>query len=235
MKTSNRILLTTLILTLLILTAIHIALFAQLKSGNYTVIKDPFRSEFEEHVLNNVNYVLMDGLGEVTVVPSDTLSVGLRKQDESRVSYKVIGDTLLLQPDSAEKASVQHDYLPVILNIPSAIPVEARFSSVLLQGAKDSAKASTNTFILKQSNLIINQRQENYKQYWKQLSIIATDESGIDLHQMSFIDSATIQLTNSSLKDNHATFQKLTLIADDNSKLSLTAGNLKKTTLTIKP
>lgn len=235
MKTSNRILLATLILTLLILTAIHIALFARLKSGNYTVIKDPMRAGFEEHVLNNVNYVMMDGLDNVDVIPADTLSLGLRRQDAGRVNYKVSGDTLLIQLDSSEITGQQHDYLPVQLSIPSVIPVEARACAINLNGARDSVKAATNTFILKQSILGFNRQQENYKQYWKQLSIVATDESNISLDPLSCIDSAVIQLTHSNLDDNRAIFQKLTITTDDNSKLSLTTSNLKKATLTIKP
>lgn len=234
MRTSNKILLGTLIFTILILTAVHIALFAQYKSGNIEVIKDFRRNQFEEHVLNNVHYILMNDVEEMTVTPSDTLSLSIRKSDEDRVNYRVVGDTLLIQLDSADKVAQERDYLPLSLRVPQTIPVEARNSSLKFRGGFDSATAISQTFILKQSALAVDADERYPSQYWSRLIIQASEHSNIRLSFLSFIDSAAVTLSNSNLLDDGATFEKLNLVADDESRVQLLLKNLRKLNLTPK-
>lgn len=238
MKTSNKILLGAFITCLLVLTAIHVALYAKIKSGDFTYIKDtPKENSKSQKLPANVRYVSITGLSEVVIVPAESFSFSEPNTNHAALYYKITGDTLVLRPDSSHIAlsEIPQGGAPVLLQIPSGMHITGNYCALVFAGSTDTTNAPYINFDLYNSNLTIGEGNgEQGGEHFKGLAIRAQHESALTFQNSSSVGELNVELANSTMEDDRAFFGKLFLSADDSSKVTLTVGNLKKLNLTPK-
>ena len=228
MKTSNKILLGAFLLCLLVLTAIHMGLYAKYKNGDFTYINRLRNNEYKTITPDGIRRIHINGLNNITIFPSDTLSFNFRKIPGNPFYYTVKDSTLFLQPDSSLR-TLNSGY-PLDLHLPAGVQVAARESALFVNGATDSLRAASQTFTLQHSVLTAGPEPS----YFGQLIIHAEEESQLTFNKNVSVSYLDAFLTNSSMDDDMARFEKFSLTADDSSKVNLSAGNLKKLNLTLK-
>ena len=83
MKTSNKILLSAFLATLLIIVSVHIALYAKYKNGDYALITDDmWPTNMVTYSLSDIKYVSVDNVENVTINAADSSKLQYDKPGE---------------------------------------------------------------------------------------------------------------------------------------------------------
>ncbi len=237
MRTSNKIILGIFLTPLLILTMIHLTLFAKYKSGNYIAMKTVTEDRFERLALTHIISVSVYGLNNFTVIPSDTTKLEIEK-DHNRLSYVVNGDSLVVRGDTANAAQNKsnRNYQAVNIYLAPGTAIKASNSAVLLRGSKDSLKAWSYSIALNSSSSFsIGEHAGSEPVYINELAIAATGGSNIELTGSSRINTLQLHLQNTEFTDNGASVNHLSIIADKKSVVVLTGDNLARVNLVKQP
>jgi hypothetical protein len=243
MRTSNKILLGIFILPLLILTLIHVTLYAKYKSGRYIAMKNVQEDRFIRKTLKSVNNIAVYGLDNFRIIPSDTFKLEIEKNGSSHFRYTINGDSLVIHGDSTViKAGEQDDiirsYQQVNLYLPSNTTITADNSEVRLEGSKDSLHAAAYHFILTGSGgfkVDENGPDDSTVKYFRALNIRSAYSSGIELRPNTHVLDLELSLLESAFTDNGASIDKLIIDTDKISNITLQGDNLKKVNLIKKP
>src|SRR5438067_13892015 len=100
MKTSNKILLIFLGMAILMITAVHLTLYAKYKKGEVSSFEDVRDGRFEEHALPKIKYVSVIGFRRCNIIPAAEPKIKIFKMRDTRLAYKVVNDTLVVTGDS---------------------------------------------------------------------------------------------------------------------------------------
>jgi hypothetical protein len=242
MKTSNKLLLSFLVLTLLVLTGIHLALYAKLKNGDFTVEKGDNRSETIN--LQPVKFLRLQGLDDVSIVYSDTFSLEIEKEYPSYFKYSVSGDTLIVKGDTivsrrgakAERRNLRHR---VVLHLPELEGIKVLYSGLTLRGGSDTAVIGDFNIDLHQSRLLLGKQiggPEKKPVYFNRLKVVARDASNVVLGASNFnISDFDCTLLGSRLNDENANAGRLTLTTDEQSSVQLSGNNIRKLNAGLRP
>jgi len=241
MRTSNKILLSVILIPMLILTSIHVALYAKYKSGNYVSMKTVVEDQFVHNHLKNVHYVVAHGLESFRIIPSDTLQLEVEKYKQGFVRFEVIGDSLVIYGDSTIiRADSTHDIMrspqQVNLYLPSAEKISTDFCEMTLEISEDSMKAKSYHFDLDNSSNLrfsYNDYKDSSYKYINSLSIKAAHSSSIEFSTYKSIGDLKLDLSESTFDDKDAQIKKLTITADKSSSITLKGDNLKKLNATM--
>lgn len=242
MRTSNKILLGIFLVPLIILTLIHVTLYAKLKSGHYVAMKTVQEDRFMRYAPKNINSIAVYGLNNFNIMPSDSLKLEIEKVPNSHLHYAIRGDSLIILGDSGinrpgGSADAERSYQVVNLYIPSAANILADNSDVNLRGSKDSLKANSYHFSLSGSAglKIDDDGNDSAHVYFKVLTIQASHSDGIELTARSHVADLQLTLVESAFTDNGASIDKLLINADKPSSITLKGDNLAKLNLIKKP
>ena len=237
MRTSNKILLALLIVPMAILSIIHVAIFTQYKSGHYITMKAYRDTRFEKHSFNNIPFIVLSGLDNVNIYPSDTLKLEIEKSERRSLKYKLIGDSLIIQGDSIiNKPDGINEILrfsqEVNLYLPNSEYIKATNSEIRIEPVKDSSQSKSYAFYLNSSSHLSisnNNSQDSSKKYFNKLLINANDNSFVDLSGYLNVHELQLKLSNSSQFDDQNSFiNTIDINADKKSTIKLTGENLKK-------
>jgi len=235
MRTSNKILLGIFLTPLLILTSIHVALYAKYKSGNYVTMKTVEEDRFTRTTFKNINNIAVYGLDNFNVKPADSLKLEIEKDKNGHLHYTIVGDSLIIHGDSTinrpnGSADIQRSYQVVNLYTPMIANIIADNADVNLQGSKDSLKAISYHFSLTNSAglKVEDYGNDSTHVYFKGLTIKASNSAGIELTAHSRVRELVLTLFESAFTDNGASIDKLVIDADKISNITLKGDNLKK-------
>lgn len=230
MRTSNKILLGTFIVSVLTITGIHVALYAKIKNGDLVVLRSASPSvDHEKHAIPNIKHVLVTGMQECHVIYSDTARLELAKNWKEHLKWSVIGDSLIVEATGPNYVLGERVFAPVDLYLPSDVGIDARFSRIFLRGAADSGKAFSLVVNADHGEVFVGGFYAAGRQkYWKNITINIT-EGPVTISPDLDIQEATITLnSNAAFSDEGARFGNLTLKVDSTSQVNLRAGSLDK-------
>ena len=230
MKTSNKILLGTFFTLLLILFAVHITLYAKYKKGDYTLVSDDmWPANMITYSLENVKYVSLDNIDNITVSTSDSSKLQYDKADEGDENILSVvrkDDTLFLSGKSATRNEGRW-YRKTHLSLAGLLPLKVINSQIhVVVSAKKSLAPLSMDIMLDRSFMDVNNRHKNALSFGT-FKINAINKSRIDLYNLTtnFLD---VNLENSSLEENTLMADSIRVMTDLESKLALTGKNLVK-------
>jgi hypothetical protein len=230
MKTSNKILLGTFFTLLFIILAVHITLYAKYKKGDYTLVSDDmWPTNMITYSLENVKYVSLDNIENITVSTSDSNKLQYDKADEGDENILSVikkDDTLFLSGKSATRNEGRW-YRTTHLSLAGLLPLKVTNSQIHVGvSAKKSRAPLSMDIMLDRSFMDVNNRHKNALSFGT-FKINAINKSRIDLYNLTtnFLD---VKLDDSFLKENTLTADSIRVITDPDSKLELTGKNLVK-------
>jgi hypothetical protein len=229
MKTSNKILLSTFLIVLLILVSVHVALYAKYKKGEYTLVSDDmWPTNMVTYSLNDIKYVSVDNVENITIHAADSSKLEYDKSEEGEENILSVtrkADTLFLLGKSTRSTHGRW-YRRTNLLLAGLLPVKIINSQVHIADAKTSNPISMD-ITLDKAFMEINHRQNNQSKF-PGLKIDAVNGSRISLFNVSagFLD---VKLKNSFLEETTLTADSIRVTTDLASKLQLSGKNLIKT------
>jgi hypothetical protein len=237
MKTSNKILLGTIAFIMLAFTAIHVALYAKYKKGEFVTVAQLHDENHVKHVINGVTKVDAWGINNLEIIPSDTFKIELEKDfgKETKITYEQKGDVLIVKggttdiSSSTGKKEVYRSYSPVTIYLPSNTTITVNDCEIRLNGSTDTTKAFTHIINATNADITFGEwhRDEKASSYFSNINL--TSNGG----RVEFLKGASFKEINLSLTDNEVEDQgfnadKIVLNADDKSNITLKGTNLKK-------
>lgn len=231
MRTSNKIILGIFVAPLIVLAALNLTLYAKYKSGNYVTMEHGNENRVMRLVFTHVMSVAVYGLDNFSIVPADTAALEIEKQDNNRLRYVVQGDSLVIHGDSLaeSKDNGGRNYRSVKLYLPGDASIIAHNSDVDIDGSKDSLKASSYHFYLNQnSSFNTREHEQGNARFFKSLQLQATGSSDITLHAGIRVRQLMLQLEASEFKDEGASVDSVSVIADKKSLLTLRGDKIQR-------
>lgn len=230
MKTSNK-LLSGIFLTIIILTTlIQVMVYAKYKRGEYVKFNRDSIFAMTSVDIPAIRFISVKGLGNCTVKPGEKYKLDIQKEKVSRITYRVVNDTLIIMGDPAltsdqlETGSRNHN--PVVIYLPTIVPVKVAYSTIKLGGSVDSARApSYNIRLGKASQVFTSRGISDEAVYFKELTFNG-EQSNIDLNNNSSVTNINMQLVKTRFDDQGASIKNITIDADESSDIHLSGKNI---------
>ena len=221
MKKSNKLLLAGFLAVVLLITAIHISLYAKYKNGDYTIFHAADLTPQSMEPFPNILFVSVRNVIGGTVRFSDV--AGLEKLEESDIQYVRKGDTLLIT-GRQNTHDGDFDY-PVEFHLPYNVKLSLYNSSLSFRPGKTTAQ--NNPVIYLQKSQAIFSGTEAPLQFGH-VKVIASDSSGAFFYGNTQVSHLEVQLFNSSIDYGHGNFGQLSIVTDSLSRISLQSKHLLK-------
>jgi len=229
MKTSNKILIIFFVAALLMMTAVHLTLYAKYKRGEYSSFEKMKEGRFEEHALPTVRYVSVTGFRSCNVYRAATPKIRIFKMRDSRLAYKVVNDTLVITSDSSqtEEDMVQGKTSAQTINLylPETEELSAYHTELFLNGGTDSVTAPSWTINISKGTGLYTS-WDNKKAVFNHLQI-KENGSHVIFNRGTVINELNIQTNQSAFNDQSADIKHLQLSVDDNSIIILQGKNMQ--------
>lgn len=225
MKKSNKLLAGGFLTALLLITAVHITLYAKYKAGDFTVYRaaDHLTSG-PVQLFPNILFVSVRNVSDASVEFNDV--AGVEKDEEDDVSYVQKGDTLLITGrDSLDQRGVRHR---VAFSMPYNATLSAFNSSLSFETGKKTAESNPVVYLQK-SKAFFSGRESPLQ--LGRVKVLASDNSTAEFHGNTQISRLDVQLSGSSLELTEGTFGQLSILTDSLSHISLPAKHLVKATI----
>jgi hypothetical protein len=220
MKKSNKLLLGGFLTLLLIFAAIHIALYAKYKGGDYTIYNaedDLARLSMQQ--FPNILFVSVRNVPGATVKFSDVAQV--EKSEEDDIQYTRKGDTLQITGSSDQ----QEFSRPLTIFLPYNSTLSLQNSSLAFENGKK--EAPNNPVIHLQKSEVFFPGEQNPLSLGH-LRLFASDSSLVLFRGNTQVAHLDVRLSNSSIETTEGDFSKLTIVTDSLSRISLSAKQLLK-------
>lgn len=225
MKKSNKILAGIFLTVFLGFLGIHIALYANLSAGNYTLYKDAYNEKRITHALPNVKYVSLRLVREATIYASDTSRIQFgNDQDEKAFTFRMQQDTLVVMGKDTSAKEINWNGT-VLIGVPDGAVVQADQSFVVLRGRSGTEQKSSFTINANASELRLDTEETAP---FETLTITATDKAQIHLSKAR-INKLDATLKDAYLDEDGARIDSITLTADATSRILFTGPNFLKT------
>lgn len=230
MKTSNKILLSAFLATLLIIVSVHIALYAKYKNGDYALITDDmWPTNMVTYSLSDIKYVSVDNVENVTINAADSSKLQYDKpgeDDENTLTVTKKDDTLFVLGKSVNNNNNNGRwYRRTNLSLAGPLPVKIINSQLQVQSAKTTIPISMD-ITLDKSFMEVNNRQSSTSNF-STLKIDATNGSRISLFKVN-AHLLDVRLRNSFLEENTLSADSINVMTDLASKIQLSGKNFLK-------
>ena len=229
MKTSNKILLGAFFTAMLIILSIHITLYAKYKKGEYKIAEDEmWLPNMLTYPLDDVKYVSMENLENVTITTGDSTKLQYEKADEDDdniLSVTKNHDTLFLKGQSVGKTEGRW-YRRTNLTLAGLLPLRAINSRMYVHQPKNPGTPISLDILLDSSFLEVNRSQRDTIQF-DVFNISAMKNSRIYLFKAN-TKFLNLQLNNSSFEEDDFVTDSISVMTDSDSRFKMSAGNLVK-------
>jgi hypothetical protein len=244
MKTSNKILLTLILLGFGIFTAVHLTLYAKYKNDDITTERMLLNKWFTKYNLQTPTYLSVKSFENIIIIPSDSFYFELQKQPNGKAGYKVIHDSLFTGPDQVQLKSNDGRIITALnapvkplgtqqLNLycPTISKINIEDANIFFRGSTDPARVDFN---IKISNCSFNFSNRitydtSYSNRFYDDITIHAKKSYIELNKKVVIKNLTVSLDDASqLQDNKSMIENIYLNCGDKSAVHLSGENLKK-------
>jgi hypothetical protein len=223
MKKSNKLLLGGFLAFLLVLSAIHIALYAKYKAGDYTIYNaEDDLAQLSMQQFPNILFVSVRNVPGATVKFSDVAQVEKGKDDG--VQYAQKGDTLQIT-GNADQSEFRR---PVTFYLPYNATLSLHNSSLSFESGKKGFQNNP-TIYLQKSHAVFPGEQTPLS--LGHLRLIASDRSGALFRGNTQVAHLDVRLSNSSIEATKGNWGQLSIVTDSLSRISLPAKQLLKATI----
>jgi hypothetical protein len=229
MKTSNKILLAIFLTIIILTTVIQVMVYAKYKRGEFVKFNRDAIIEMTSVEVPAIRFISLKGLGSCAVKPGEKYKLDIQKEKVSRVTYQVVNDTLViigdpsLTIDQLERGDRNRN--PVVIYLPSVVPIKGAFSTIRLYGSNDSAKAPSYNIQLGKLSHLFTSRGGSGEVYFNELTFNG-ERSNVELDHNSIITSINMQLVKTRFDDQEAVIKNMTITADEGSNIHLSGKNI---------
>lgn len=221
MKKSNKLLLAGFLAVVVLITAIHVSLYAKYKNGNYTIFHATDLSPQSMEPFPNVLFISIRNVAGATVTFSDVAAV--EKVEEGNIQYVRKGDTLLI---TGREGVNRRDFdYPIEFHLPSNANLTAYNSSLSFKPGKTIVENNP-VIYLKKSQAVFSGAENRFN--LGQMKVVASDSSTVLFFGNTQISNLEVQLSNSSFEFGEGNIGQLSIITDSLSRLSLQSKHLLK-------
>lgn len=221
MRKSNALLLGGFLAVVLLVSAIHITLYAKYKSGNYTIYKEDESLQSQAwQSFPNVLIVTVRDVPGATVVFSDTARV---EKEQNGIRYVQKGDTL--QIDGKAGANQEGFRAYTTFYVPHNATLSAFNSSLSFSSDKKFAGSSPAVY-LKRSTALFSGVESPL--HFGNIRLAAADSSIVSFQGKTQVSILAVQLTNSTFEYGEGDIGQLSITTDSLSRLSLQSKHLSK-------
>lgn len=235
MKTSNKILVGAVLTIMLVLAAVHIALYAKYKKGDFVTRQQLHEERYVKQTLKGVTNIRLSGLANVDIMPSDTFVLEIENQGKDHeITVEQKGDSLILNggnsfKDKEGKINLTRSYYSVILHLPSGASIITNESEVRIKGAKDTISAPLYSINGNNTEFTFGETRNGKPggSYYKSIDLYNRNGRVLFFNDV-MLGNLSLHLTNGSTEDQGMQAESIALEADDQSTVSLKGNNLKK-------
>lgn len=225
MKTSNKILLGGFLFLILLITGIHITLYAKYKSGHYTIYS-PVGNE------NQVAMQSFPGISHVTIHSSGAIVefgdvLAIRKDNGNAVQYVQQGDSLVIT--GRTEGPWSGDVGQVKLLLPNNATVSADYANISFEKMKGNASVSS-TIYLKNSTATFG--FAGISSQLEHVRVNASENSSVIFRPNTAVSFLEAQLNNSTFQYDGKDIGQLSIATDSVSYLMLQSQLLPKAKIT---
>ncbi|NII27134.1 hypothetical protein HB364_18750 [Pseudoflavitalea sp. X16] len=240
MRTSNKILLSLLLTTILLFASLFLAVRVKFANGNMVERKDvvnPWSDEYK--IKEEIKSVSISGQMDMVIIPSDSVKIVIGKMGDSLVRYRIKDGVLVIDMDTAKIHPNQNGETVVVFNhielfLPNVDSIHVANSRLQFRRVMTSAPIKpVYNFELKNTTLTVEQDYRNTSPtFYDSIRINAGPSSEVFFNGHTNIGSASIKLKGAKFDDMDARFDKLSIQADSLSSIKLKGYNLRKATIT---
>ena len=173
MKTSNKILLSLVAITLFFIAAIPISLNWKLKHGDFTIARPEENYMAAEYRFPTVKFISLDGI-DCIILPSDSIKVQVELQWIESVVISQQNDTLKISLRDTLAASPR-----MRLHLRGIKKISAKNSNILLRGGLSVVNTTSYSFDLSNSKLQTSSlsEQEKLRQFVNEIEVKGVNSS----------------------------------------------------------
>lgn len=247
MKRSDKFILGSFILALVVIFASYLILYGQYKQGHIKTLKDKDAEQMIVYRPPSFRFISLSGTVWVNIIPSDSQFVELPPGENrgNTPTLRLSGDTLFItgsNPIPLHRAYAdwyyRHSFLPINIHVHQPREISITNGQLMLTGAKDSS--ILNSAVLKATNSTVwigeynePSHREQPKEFFDSLNI-QLDNTILLLNRPAVINHLHVRLDNNSeLNDRSAIIGYPDISSSRESHVSLTGDNLKKTTINV--
>lgn len=226
MKKSNALLLGGFLALTLLVSAIHLTLYAKYKSGNYTVYDEDDLALQSVQSFPNVLIVSVRDVQGATVVFSD--AARLEKEQEG-IQYVQKGDTLQI---SGSRTNQEEHRTHATFHVPHNAVLSASNSSLVFKN--DDKVAGNNIALnLERTSALFSGVKSGLR--LGNAKIVASDSSAVLFEGKTKVGNLDVQLSKSTFEYGEGDIGQLSIAADSLSRLSLQSKHLSKANIKTVP
>jgi len=242
MRTSNKILGGTLLIILLILTAIHAALYAKYKQNNFVTLKHLHTERYDSYDLKGIQSVSITGFQNVTVIPADTARMEIEKSGTDKLRYEFSNGALVMKGDTLIMGNNNNpdrirSYRNVILYLPRTQVIKSELCGLTIQGAKDSSTVSSLVLDLTDTELHLgneNRDDNSTGNVFDKISVTKSKGGSIEIAGAVVAKELNLDIESSNFDDGSSAIGALSVHADSSSVIKLSGKNIAKAKFTLK-
>ena len=230
MKKSNKLLLAGFLAVILLISAIHITLYAKYKAGDYTVY-NPEEDLVPQAMQSfpNILVVSVRNVSGATVKFSDVAE--FEKGTDESIHYVQKGDTLVIT--GKDDPNRKDNWHPVTIHLPYNASFSLFNSSLSIEQGKKIAQNNP-VFYLEKSEVHFSGGRSGLQ--FGHVKLVASDSSTASFKGNTQVANLDVQLLNSSINCSEGNFSQVSIVTDSLSRISLQSKDLLKANIkTIAP
>ena len=218
MKKSNKLLLAGFLTLVLLLTLVHIVLYAKYKNGNYTIYNAQAEMASHAQSFPHIMFVSVRDVRDASINFTD--SAQLSKDETEFFDYVQKGDSLLITGKHDELGGYR-----VTFNLPYNAKLSAT-NSVLFFNAGSKSAGSSTVIDLQNSHAIFSGIKTPLR--FGNINIKASDSSAALFHGNTSVSMLDVQLSVSTFEYGEGELGQISIVTDSVSRVSLQSKHLLK-------
>ena len=228
MKKSNKLLLGGFLTVILLITGIHVALYAKYKKGDYTIYHEEDRLAGIMQPFPNVSFVTIRNVYGAKIHFSDRAEI--EKDKEDVIQYIQSGDSLIIT--GREREYELDSRPPVNITLPFNVTLSAFNSVLYFEKGKKLPEINPVIYLSKSQALF----PETYDTFLSgHIKLVASDSSIATFHGNTQVNRLEVQLSHSALEYGEGDAGELSIVTDSISRISLQSKHLLKANITTAP
>ena len=225
MKMSNKLLLGGFLTLILLVTGMHIALYAKYKNGHYTIYQPGERDgQPAMKSFPNVSVITIRNVGGANIVFGDMLAV--ENDEDAPVHVLQQGDSVVITGGNEDGRFAERNRVELIL--PHNVTLSVFNSEITFDKGKDNPRTNPNIFLYNSHATFAVSRTPIQLGY----VMMTSDNSIAAFRGNTQVNHLEVQLKNSSLEYNEGDIGQLSIATDSASRLMLQSKHLLKAKIT---
>lgn len=227
MKKSNKLLLGGFLTVLLLISAIHISLYAKYKRGEYTAYNaaDDMQPPSMQ-LYPNILFVSVRNVPAATVRLGDAAEVEKGERTDLQITRR--GDSLLI---AGRDGAATNNHAPLVLHLPGNATVAVYNSDLSITADRTTTEKNP---VLTLERSTVSFLGDRSPVQLGQVTITAIDSSAVRFQGRTGVDNLAVQLSKSSLEYTEGEVGQLSIATDSLSRLNLQSKHLLRANISNK-